>query len=190
MSPRIAPRTLVADVGAFANQTVLTPRLQVRLPVEADRKRFVQLFRDESFMVFSAGVLDSNSAHRRFDEMLERAAELPFAKQPVIERRTGSIIGYTGVNAFELDEQRRLEYGYRLVPEERGKGYATEAGRALLTLAEATFSGEILAMIDPRNVPSQNVARKLGFVFWKQAVVDGFLDDLYRLHVGTCAPRE
>lgn len=29
------------------------------------------------------------------------------------------------------------------------------------------------------------VARKLGFVFWKQAVVDGFLDNLHRLQVGT-----
>ena len=173
----------MADVGLLATQTVLTPRLEVRLPVEADRERFVELFRDERFMVFSAGVHDSDSAHRRFDEMLERAAEVPFAKQPIIERRTGSIVGYSGVNSFDFEQQRRLEYGYRLVPEARGKGYATEAGRALLTLAEETFSGEILAIIDPRNVPSQNVARKLGFVFWKQAVVDGFLDNLYRLQV-------
>jgi RimJ/RimL family protein N-acetyltransferase len=171
----------MADVGVLASQMVLTPRLEVRLPVEADRERFVQLFRDERFMVFSAGVLDSDSAHRRFDEMLQRAAELPFAKQPIIERRTGSIIGYSGVNTFEFEERLRLEYGYRLVPEARGKGYATEAGRALLTLAEETFSGEILAMIDSRNIPSQNVARKLGFLFWKQGVVDGFLVNLHSL---------
>ena len=162
----------------------MTRRLEVRLPVETDRERFVQLFCDERFMVFSAGVHDVASAHRRFDEMLERAAELPFAKQPVIERRTGSIIGYSGVNWFDFEGQRRLEYGYRLVPEARGMGYATEAGGALLTVAGATFSGEILAMVDPTNLPSQNVTRKLGFGFWKQAVVDGFLDNLYRLQVG------
>ena len=140
----------MADVGVLVSPTVLTPRLEVRLPVESDRQRFVELFRDERFMVHSAGVLDSGGAHRRFDEMLERAAELPFAKQPVIELRTGCIIGYSGVNCFEFEEQRHLEYGYRLVPEARGKGYATEAGRALLALAEETFAGEILAMIDPR----------------------------------------
>ena len=28
----------------------------------------------------------------------------------------------------------------------------------VFSLSAATFSGEILAMIDPRNVPSQNVA--------------------------------
>ena len=178
---------LDGDVGVLAIKTVLTARLEVRLPVEADRERFVQLFHDERFMVFSDGVLDSDGAHRRFDEMLERAAELPFAKQPVIERTTGSIVGYSGVNTFEFEQQRRLEYGYRLVPEARGQGYATEAGRAVLAVADETFSGEILAMIDPTNVPSRKVIRKLGFEFWKQAIVDGYLDNLYRLRVGTAA---
>ncbi len=73
----------MADVGVVASHTVLTPRLEVRLPVEADRERFVQLFRDERFMV-SSGVLDVERAHRRFDGTLERAAELPSAKQSVI----------------------------------------------------------------------------------------------------------
>jgi RimJ/RimL family protein N-acetyltransferase len=38
-------------------------------------------------------------------------------------------------------------------------------------------------MIDPTNDPSQNVARKLGFTFWKQATVDGYLDAIYRVRV-------
>src|SRR6476661_2124517 len=114
-------------------------------------------------MVFSGGVHTVDSAHERFDEMLVRAAELPFAKQPVIERSSGVIVGYSGVNWFDFEGERRLEYGYRLVPEARGKGYATEAGRAVLDVARDTFRGEILAMIDPTNDASQNVARKLGF---------------------------
>ena len=35
-------------------------------------------------------------------------------------------------------------------------------------------------MIDPMNRPSSNVATKLGFIFWKQAMVNGYRDDLYR----------
>ena len=38
-------------------------------------------------------------------------------------------------------------------------------------------------MIDPTNHPSQNVARKLGFMFWKKATVDGYLDNIYRRHI-------
>ena len=163
---------------------MLTARLEVRLPAEADRERFVELFCDEEFMVFSDGVLDAEAANRRFDGMLVRAAELAFAKQPLIERSTGMIVGYSGVDRFEFEGPSRLEYGYRLVPGARGKGYATEAGRAILDVAATTFQGEILAIIDPANQPSQNVAHKLGFGFWKQALVNDYPCNLYRLEVG------
>src|SRR5262245_13332662 len=103
---------------------MLTDRLEVRLPVEADRKRFVELFQDPEFMEFSAGVHDVQSANDRFDGMLRMAAELPFAKQPVIERTSGAIVGYSGAAWFEFEGDQRLEYGYRLVPEARGRGYA------------------------------------------------------------------
>ncbi len=43
--------------------------------------------------------------------------------------------------------------------------------------------GTVLAMIDPTDHASQNVARKLGFTFWKQATVDGYLDNIYGRHI-------
>jgi RimJ/RimL family protein N-acetyltransferase len=167
---------------------MLTERLELRPPLERDRGRFVELFRDEDFMVFSGGVCSAESAHARYDEMLRNAAEVPFAKQPVIVSATGTIVGYSGVAWFEFEGQPRLEFGWRLVPEARGLGYATEAGRALLGLAAATFRGELLAMIDPANAPSRNVAAKLGFTFWKRAWVDGYVDDLYSLAVPPGVP--
>jgi RimJ/RimL family protein N-acetyltransferase len=159
---------------------VLTDRLEVRRPLETDRARFVELFCDDDFMVFSDGVCTTEAAQARFDEMLRNGTELSYAKQPVIELATDKIVGYSGVAWFDFDGRRRLEFGYRLVPEARGRGYATEAGRAVLALAAESFRGELLAMIDPTNRPSSNVAVKLGFTFWKQATVDGYLDDLYR----------
>jgi RimJ/RimL family protein N-acetyltransferase len=95
----------------------------------------MQLWCDEDFMVFSSGVADIAEANRRFDEMLLRAEELPFAKQPVIELATGMIIGYSGANWIEFEGRNRLEFGYRLIPEARGRGFATEASRAVLAKA-------------------------------------------------------
>jgi RimJ/RimL family protein N-acetyltransferase len=169
---------------------VLTPRLEIRLPTESDRARFVELFCDEDFMVFSSGVLTADAAHDRFDKMLVTGTELAFAKQPVIERSTASIVGYVGVDWFEFEDQRRLEFGYRLVPEARGLGYATEAAQAVLARAAETFRGTIFAIIDPTNQASQNVARKLGFTFWKQAIVAGYLDNLYWLQIDPQPPPE
>jgi RimJ/RimL family protein N-acetyltransferase len=159
---------------------MLTERLEIRPTEERDRERFVTLFQDPEFMVFSDGVLDAEGAQRRFDTMLANSVELPFAKRPVIERASGTIIGYSGAAWFEFESAPRLEYGYRLVPEARGRGYATEAGRAVLGVAAATYRGEMLAMIDPRNRASKNVIGKLGFTFWMHAEVDGWFDDLYR----------
>jgi RimJ/RimL family protein N-acetyltransferase len=159
---------------------MLTARLEVRPPLEDDRRRFVELFQDPEFMVFSDGVHDLASANRRFDEMLRAANELPFAKQPVVERASGRVVGYSGVAWFDFEGARRLEFGYRLVPEARGRGYATEAGLAVLGRAAETFHGELLAMIDPRNVASKAVITKLNFTFWRQVEINGYHDDLYR----------
>ncbi len=136
-------------------------------------------------MVFAGGTLSAEAADARFDVMLQNATEVPFAKQPVILRDSGLIVGYCGVAWFDFEGQRRLEFGWRLVPEARGCGYATEAGAALLELAAESFEGELLAMIDPTNEPSQRVAAKLGFEFWKMATVDGYLDRIHRILIPT-----
>jgi RimJ/RimL family protein N-acetyltransferase len=159
-----------------------TPRVDIRCPTEPDRTRFVELFCDDAFMAFSGGALSPDQAHARFDRMHARCAELSFAKQPIIERSSGAVIGYTGVDWIEFDGDRWLEWGYRLVPAARGKGYATEASLALLEVARNDYAGEILGIIHPDNRASQNVIRKLGFAYWKRAPVEGDLCNLYRLH--------
>jgi RimJ/RimL family protein N-acetyltransferase len=160
---------------------VTTPRVEVRLPAESDRPRFVELFQDPDFMVFAGGALTPEEAGARFDRMVERCAEVPFAKQPIVERATGEIVGYTGVDRIEVEGRDWLEWGYRLTKTARGRGYATEAGRLLMARAATTWTGEILAIIHAGNQPSQNVARKLGFEFWKVGLVDGEPRNLYRL---------
>jgi hypothetical protein len=90
-------------------------------------------------------------------------------------------VGYTGVDYIDFEGKTWLEWGYRLVPECRGLGYATEASQALLAKAHQTYAGELLAIIAPENLASQNVCHKLGFTFWKQAPVEGDIRNLYTL---------
>jgi RimJ/RimL family protein N-acetyltransferase len=163
---------------------VMTQRLLVRPPRQADRERFVELFRDEDFMAFSPGVLGEEDAGDRFDHMVAVCRTIPFGKQPVVERSSGLIVGYTGVDHIDFAGRTWLEWGYRLVPECRGRGYATEASEALLARAHQTYAGDVLAIIAPDNLASQNVCRKLGFTFWRQAAVEGDLRNLYLLSVG------
>ena len=163
---------------------ITTPRLLVRPPREADRARFVELFCDEDFMVFYPRVLTAQEANDRFDHMVAVCQAIPFGKQPVVELSSGLVVGYTGVDYIDLEGKTWLEWGNRLVPECRGLGYATEASQALLARAHQMYAGELLAIIAPENLASQNVCRKLGFTFWKQAPVEGEIRHLYTLPTG------
>ncbi len=129
-------------------------------------------------MVFYPDVLAEEDARDRFDHMVAVCQTVPFGKQPVVELSSGLVVGYTGVHHIDFEGRTWLEWGYRLVPERRCLGYATEA--ALLARAHQTYAGELLAIIAPENLASQNVCRKLGFPFWKQAPVDGDIRNLYR----------
>jgi RimJ/RimL family protein N-acetyltransferase len=175
-------------VAGLDLDAVTTRRLLVRPPREADRDRFVELFCNEDFMVFYRGVLTEDEARDRFDHMVTVCQAVPFGKQPVVELSSGLVVGYTGVDYFDFEGKTWLEWGYRLVPECRGLGYATEASLALLAKAHQAYAGELLALIAPENLASQNVCRKLGFTFWKQAPVKGDIHNLYTLPVGEPAP--
>lgn len=168
---------------AGSETSVVTERLEVRHPVEDDRERFVELFSNEAFMVFSDGAMSEAEANARFDRMLERCAEVVFAKQPIAERSTGLVIGYTGVDWIDFENRRWLEWGYRLAAESRTKGYATEASAALLRFAANHYQGEILGIIHPENNASKRVIGKLRFEHWKRASVLGETRDVYRLEV-------
>jgi RimJ/RimL family protein N-acetyltransferase len=156
----------------------------VRPPREADRARFVELVRDEDFMVFYPAVFSAEEANDRFDHMVAVCEAVPFGKQPVVELSSGLVVGYTGVDYIAFEGRTWLEWGYRLVPDRRGLGYATEGSQALVARAHQTYAGDLLAIIAPENRASQNVCRKLGFTFWKQAPVDGDIRNLYTLPVG------
>ena len=174
------------EVDALSSEkTLVTSRLEVRPPRELDRGRFVELFCSDDFMIFSGQARSVAAAHGRFDHMLAMCEVVPFAKQPIVERESGLVVGYTGVDYFTFEGEDRLEWGYRLMPESRGLGYATEASLALLARARKTFSGELLAIINPANHASQKVCQKLGFAFLRQVPVDnGDIANFYTLALG------
>lgn len=59
-------------------------------------------------------------------------------------------------------DRHDVEIGWHLFPEAQGRGYATEAARALVQRAADAGIGEVHAVTDPANEPSQAVCRRLG----------------------------
>ena len=105
-------------------------------------------------------LVDRLSDPARNRSTLEEAGQV--MSLAVVERATGTLVGDV-ILFWHSAEHRGGEIGYVLNPEYSGRGYATEAGRALLTLA---FDGldlhRVVGRIDARNAASAAVLRRLG----------------------------
>lgn len=88
---------------------------------------------------------------------------------------TGEFLGQCGVLIQEVEGVHETEVGYLLLHKHWHKGYATEAARACRDFARSVRgAARVISLINPENIPSQNVARRLGasiekrVLFWKE----------------------
>ncbi|MFE3456600.1 GNAT family N-acetyltransferase [Nocardiopsis aegyptia] len=81
---------------------------------------------------------------------------------PVQRRDEGDLIGYCGliIGRSTLEEP---EIAYELFQRAHGRGYATEAARAVLDAAAATGRTRLWSTVGTWNAPSLRVLDKLGF---------------------------
>jgi RimJ/RimL family protein N-acetyltransferase len=84
-----------------------------------------------------------------------------FSIWAVLERDGGELVGDCGLQMLEGGPD--VEVGWRMAPDRRGRGYATEAGRAALAAGFGALGLErIVAVAHPANVASRRVMEKLG----------------------------
>jgi [ribosomal protein S5]-alanine N-acetyltransferase len=80
----------------------------------------------------------------------------------------GQMIGHAGYHGppgvNSKHDPEAVEFGYRIFPPYRGRGYATEAARMLMDLAEERAAiRRFVLSVGPQNQPSLAIIRKLGF---------------------------
>jgi [ribosomal protein S5]-alanine N-acetyltransferase len=81
----------------------------------------------------------------------------------ITERATDRIIGMMGLGSIDRHD-RSAELYYWITPSEWGKGYATEASRAVLRIAFGRMAlHRVSAHVHTFNTASLRVLRKLGF---------------------------
>ena len=83
-----------------------------------------------------------------------------------IVEQAGRAIGMCGL--IKRDELDGIDLGYAFLPDSQGKGFACEAGKAVLDYANKQLAlRPILAIVSPGNEKSISVLQKLGFGFVK-----------------------
>ena len=92
---------------------------------------------------------------------LPDGADAAFGQRLVVERDSGLVVG--GIGLFGPPEDGQVEVGYGIVESRRGRGYATEAARAMVEMA-LSLPGvtEVVAGVDPANAASVRVLEKAG----------------------------
>jgi RimJ/RimL family protein N-acetyltransferase len=99
-----------------------------------------------------------------------------FGPYAVVDRQRQAVIGYCGLFFFpDINGQPEVEIGYRLVRSAWGRGYATEAARAVRDFAFGDLGMQrLIAIIDPSNIASIRVAEKIGMHHDAEVMLEGY----------------
>ena len=135
-----------------------TPRLRLRAIVASDWRAILTYMSDGQVTEFlPEGTLDEQAA-RAF--ALKQSGGDGHAVA-VTEKASGALIGHMPFHPWFVRET--YEIGWAFGRLHQGKGYATEAGRALLVHAFVSLNAHrVIATCQPENKASWRVAEKLG----------------------------
>jgi RimJ/RimL family protein N-acetyltransferase len=143
-----------------------TERLVIRNWQERDRDLFHEINSDDTVMEFFAFRRTRQESDAFMDRLRDGIASRGYGFTALALRDTGEAIGFAGL--ADTDEAAAfkplaVEIGWRLAPRHWGKGYVTEAGRALLAFGFETLAlPEIVSFAVHDNRRSTAVMERLG----------------------------
>ncbi len=134
------------------------------------------IFGDPEVMRYGRGVQTPQWVRNWLRGWVERYSQAPgLGLWAVVENSSGDVVGYCGLFPYpDVGGQPEIEVGYRLARPFWGRGYATEAARAVRDYAFGTLRlPRLVALIDPSNVASIRVAEKLGLRHERDVTMPG-----------------
>ena len=151
-------------LGSTAAPVLVTPRLILRGWRPADVAPYAAMLADAGtarFITRQGRPYTEAEVWREVALIIGHWQLLGHGLFVVEERATGAFLGRVG--ALEPPGYPDFEIAWSLAPSGRGNGYATEAARAAIDWAFATFPLErVISLIHPLNAASQRVAERLG----------------------------
>ena len=115
------------------------------------------------WMTWQKEIGSVEAAERRIRENCVKWAQRTDLHMLVFERSSGAYVGGNGLHHIDW-RVPKFEIGYWTVPAFAGKGYATEATRAVAAFAFDTLGARrVQIRCEPKNVRSRRVAERAGF---------------------------
>lgn len=148
-----------------------TPRLLLHEFSDSDAPFIIELLNTKGWLDFigNRNIRTNDDAISYLQKSIYSGyAENGFGLWKVTDKVSGRPAGMCGL--LKRKDLEHVDIGFALMPDFIGKGYGSEACRAVLNLATEQFKiEEIWAITDPANTNSINLLLKSGFAF-KQTV--------------------
>ena len=153
-----------------------TDRLLLREFEIADLDSMAELFADVDVMKFSSGTKSREESQLWLEKCLKNYSEFGFGLWAIEKKGDQGVIGYCGLSCFpDICGEQEVEVGYRLARSEWGMGIATEAAIAVRDYGFLKVGlGRLIALVDPDNLASIQVAKKIGMEFEKEVLLEGY----------------
>jgi [ribosomal protein S5]-alanine N-acetyltransferase len=160
-----------------------TDRLIVRKFIEDDLEAFSLIMANPLVMRFSIkGPLSKDQTKEMLKHITGNYDNVGYGLYAVVDKAEHSLLGYVGLMRQNIDYEEKTELGYRIDPKYWGKGFATEASLAICQYAfDQLGIKELISIIDPQNIRSIEVAKRVGMHFWKNAIFHNIPVHVYAL---------
>lgn len=157
-------------------EIISSPRLILRATTEAD----IQPLHERIFSVpdvvrfVFAGTPFTLQQSEEFIKSKFNFAGSPMGLSTLVEKNSGEVIGFSGLNSCKPLGQDDLEIGFVLAKPAWKMGYATEIGKAQIEFGFYRLGrSRLLAMVAPDNAASIRAITKIGLQHEADITVEG-----------------
>ena len=143
-----------------------TDRLILRAWKSEDMPSFAKMNRDARVMRYFPSTLSDEQTESFYNRIQSEFERNGWGLYAVEIKSTGEFIGYVGLHeiGFDADFTPGVEIGWRLAADYHNQGYATEAAKAVLSLAKSVGIERLFSFTAKINAPSERVMQKIGMV--------------------------
>lgn len=163
-----------------------TDRLRLRAWRLEDVDAMAAINADPRVGDWLGGVIDTEETRAQLQAYVYRWEERGFGLWAVEERTTGRLLGRTGLMHWDdwTASPHDAEIGWTLAPDAWGRGYATEAARAVLDWATAQPGlRTIISITRPDNAASRRVMEKLDLAYQGETTWRGLSQVWYAIEL-------
>jgi ribosomal-protein-alanine N-acetyltransferase len=158
-----------------------TARLTVREVTMTDLDELAVIYAHPEVLWWEPAPFTRDQTLKWLVTTIGRYRDEGMAEYAVALAATEELVGVCGPVCREIEGERLPELGWDLARESWGHGYATEAARAVLPHAAGLGLRRVYSLIDPANIRSQGVARRLGMTVERRVVWADRPHDLWAL---------